>query len=273
MSRHVMEALGRSKITIEDGKVTNVEEPKVKYCPLFKKHRNIDELNCQTIRENMQFRIDDFGMCNDNRQIRMKYFLNFGISEILCMALQQKLINAAVIAADGCGTVILEDPEIVQGLGGRISGICETEPIPAVIEGVGAERVLDPDRATIDQFSGVGKAFAMRYNKVAVTVTSAADARDIRDCFGWNVIIIAVHTTGVSEEDAKMMFEFCDLITACASKHLREVAKTKAKLQAGTKVPIYAASDDGVEILQAKLDELGLKASEGLSEDQPSPLI
>ena len=55
MTRHVMEMLGMSKVTIEDGKVIDVTEPKVKYCPLFKKHRGIDELNCESVRKNVEF--------------------------------------------------------------------------------------------------------------------------------------------------------------------------------------------------------------------------
>ena len=45
MGRHVMECLGKSRVVIEDGKVVEVGEPRVKSCPLFKKHRGIDELN------------------------------------------------------------------------------------------------------------------------------------------------------------------------------------------------------------------------------------
>lgn len=272
MGRHVMEMLGKSKVTIEDGKVVDVTEPVVRYCPLFKKHRNIDEINVGSVRTNCEFRIEKFGMCSENREIRMRNFLNFGVSEMLCLALKEGLINAAVIAADGCGTVVLDDPEIVQGMGGRISGIMETCPIPAVVDGIGAERLLDAETARIDQFEGVGKAFAMRYNKVAVTVTTAKDAQEIRDCFGRNVVIIAVHTTGTSEKDAGTMFETCDIITSCASRWIREAAKTKALLQAGTKVPVYAATEDGAEIIQAKLDELGLKPSTTL-EDSPMPLV
>ena len=92
-----------SKVTIEDGKVIDVTEPKVKYCPLFKKHRGIDELNCESVRKNAEFRIERFGMCNDNRDTRMKDFLSFGVSEMLSLALTEHLIDAAVIAADGPG--------------------------------------------------------------------------------------------------------------------------------------------------------------------------
>ena len=267
-----MEALGKSRIVIEDGKVVEVSEPVVKYCPLFKKHRNIEELNCETIKKNIEYRIEHFGMCTENREIRMDYFLNFGISEILSLALTNKVLNAAVIAADGCGTVVLDDPKIVQGMGGRISGIVETEPIQSVIQGIGKDRLLDPETAEIDQFGGVNKAFAMHYSRVGVTVASAKEAQEIRDGFGHNVVIMAVHTTGTSMEDAEKYFEFCDIITACASKTIRDVAKTKAILQAGTKVPVYAASKTGAELIKAKLDELGKKPDTTL-DDGPSPLI
>lgn len=272
MGRHVMEALGKSRVVIEDGKVIEVGEPVVKRCPLFEKYRGIKEFNEETIKENIEYRIGKFGMCTEKREIRMKYFLSFGISEILSLALQKKLIDAAVIAADGCGTVVLDDPEIVQGMGGRISGITETCPIETVIDGIGRERVLDPETAKIDQFEGVEKAFTMHYHTVAVTVASAKDAQEIRDCFGMNVVILAVHTTGTSPEDAEKLFDFCDVITACASQSIRDVAKTRAVLQAGTKVPVYAASETGAMLVKAKLNELG-RTPDTVLEDGPEPLV
>ena len=272
MGRHVMECLGKARVVIEDGKVVEVGEPMVKVCPLFKKHRGIDELNKDTIKENIEYRINKFGMCTENRETRMRDFLSFGISEILSLALKEKLIDAAVIAADGCGTVVLDDPELVQGMGGRISGIIETEPIQKVIDDIGAERVLDPKTARIEQFEGVGKAFEMRYNTVAVTVASAKDAQEIRDCFGRNVVIIAVHTTGVSEKEADVLYDFCDIITSCASKPIREIGKTRAVLQAGTKIPVYATTERGAELMWAKLNELGMKPATTL-DDGPEPLI
>ena len=273
MSRHVMEALGKSRVVIEDGQVVEVGEPVIRYCPLFKKHRGIEELNEETIRANMEYRIRSFGMCTESRKTRMRDFLNFGISEMLSLALRNKLLDAAVIAADGCGTCVLEDPEIIQGLGGRISGLCETSPLQAVISDVGAERVLDPKTALIDQFGGVSKAFAMRHSKVGVTVAFADDAVAVRDAFGDNVVIFAVHTTGTSEKDCERLFDFCDVITSCASLHIREIGKQRALLQAGTKIPIYAATEVGKEIMLAKLKELGKEPSCTLDEDGPRPLI
>ena len=69
MSEHVIEALGLSKITIKDGKVVDVGEPEVEYCPLFDHHRGIKKLTKEVIAENIQFRIDDFGMCTSKRFI------------------------------------------------------------------------------------------------------------------------------------------------------------------------------------------------------------
>ena len=272
MTRHVMEALGKARVVIEDGKVVEIGEPQVKFCPLFKKYRNIDEFNEHTIRENMEYRIASFGMCTPSRQVRMKDFLSFGISELLSLALRDGTIDAAVIAADGTGTCIIKDHDIVQGLGGRISGIVETSPIDRVMDEIGREFILDTEKAAIDQFAGVSKALAMGFGKVGVTITKADDAMNIRNAFGDSVIIMAVHTTGASMADAGRLFDACDIITACASESIRKVAKDRSILQAGTKVPVYASREPGKILILSKLKELGREPSEG-EDSQPSPLI
>ncbi len=86
------------------------------------------------------------------------------------------------------------------------------------------------------------------------------------------MVIFAVHTTGVSEQGAKTLFDNSDIVTACASKGVREVAKKKALLQVGNKVPVYAASPMGETILRARLLRLG-KGAETEKEDPPRPLI
>ena len=115
MSRHVMECLGLSRVTVEDGKVVDVTEPKVRYCPLFAKRRGMEELNRDSIRENIEFRIQSFGMCSEDRVTEMDNFLNFGISETLCSALMNGKIDAAVIAADGCGPLSSPNPDWSRG--------------------------------------------------------------------------------------------------------------------------------------------------------------
>ena len=106
MSRHVMECLGMSRVTIEDGKVVEVTEPRVRYCPLFAKRRGMEELNKESIRENIEYRISSFGMCTEDRVTTMDNFLNFGISETLCSALKNGKIDRPTL---GIGMVDLSN--------------------------------------------------------------------------------------------------------------------------------------------------------------------
>lgn len=275
MSRHVMECLGMSRVTIEDGKVTEVTEPRVRFCPLLAKLRGIEELDEDAIRENIEFRIDSFGMCSEDRETEMDDVLSFGISETMSRALRDGRIDAVVLAADGCGTAVVTDPRIVQGLGGRISGIIETEPIPKVVKAVGAENMVDPDTARIDMEAGADLAHSRGYRRFALTTPSVDVARRLRARYGDSVVLIGVHTTGMSEDDAKNAFDVFDIITACASKHLREECRRRPEtLVAGNKVPVYGVSEIGRAMVQAKLDELGRKAWDpSVPEEPPQPLI
>ncbi len=270
--RHVIEALGVTKVVIEDGKVVFVGEPQVTYCPLFAKHRGIMEITPDLVRENIEFRVRDFGMCTPERKMRLRDFLSFGVSELIAMCLREGTLDSAVLVTDGAGTVIATDPEIVQGIGGRISGIVETSPIPSVIEAVGAENVLDPANATIDQAAGARLTFRLGHRKAAVTVAKARDAKAIRDEFGDRVALFAVHTTGTSRKDAAILFDVCDIISGCASKWIREEAKSRALLQAGNKVPVYAVSKFGRAILEERLKQVGSRPEVG-TEDPPRPLL
>ena len=272
MGRHVMEALGKCRVVMEDGKVVEVSEPQVRYCPLFKKYRGIEELNRDTVRENMEFRMRKFGMCCENREVRLDNFLSFGVSELMCLALSKGYIDAVVTAADGCGTCVLTDPGIVQGMGGRISAIVETSPIAKVIEAIGPENVLDPETTPIDQRKGVEMAVAKGFRKIAVTVAFPDDAKFLRDTYGDRLVIFAVHTTGITEDQAELYFDKCDVITACASRYVREVGARRCTIQAGTKVPVYGATEFGKDVITLKLDELGRKPDHGLDES-PDPLI
>lgn len=271
-NRHVIEAMGKTKVVIEDGKVVSIGKPAVTYCPLFMKHRGIEEITSDVVRENVEFRMRDFGMCGPSRKMRMKDFLTYGVSELLAMAVSQGTLQAAVLVADGAGTVVVTDPELIQGIGGRISGIIETTPIAEVILAVGRENVLDPDKGSIDQFNGTQLAFKLGHRKVGVTVAKAEDARMIRDGFGSSVMIFAVHTTGADQKDARLFFETCDVVSACASRWVREEAKSMALLQEGNKIPIYAASEAGKQLLEARIAQLGGRKESG-PEDVPRPLL
>jgi len=46
--RHVMEALGKTRVVVENGKVVEVGEPQTEYCPIFDKVRGIKKFTSQT---------------------------------------------------------------------------------------------------------------------------------------------------------------------------------------------------------------------------------
>lgn len=277
MDRHVIEALGKARITVENGKVVDVGEPMIEYCPLFDKHRGIKELTKEEIEKNIQFRIDDFGMCTKNRQLRLKDFLSFGISEILSTLLDENLIDCAVMVCEGCGTVLVSESEMAQGVGGRVSGLVETSPIPELIEEFGQDHVVDSETARIDQVDGLRLAIDNGYKNIAVTICLAEDGIILRELEkeyeDVNVYIFGVHSTGHSREAAEIIFDTADVVTGCASKHLRDVGKELNLFSVGTSIPIFAASDNGEEFIKLRLDKIGGPKKKTGNSKQPNPLV
>ncbi|MCG7845128.1 MAG: DUF2099 family protein [Methanomassiliicoccales archaeon] len=270
--RHVIEALGKTRVVIEDGKVVEVGEPQLDYCPLFFKHRGIEKITSEIVRHNIEFRIKDFGMCSSGRKMRMRDFLSFGISELMGMCVSHGILDCAVTVCDGAGTAVIDDPELVQGIGGRISGLLETSPIESVIAEIGRDRVLDPDTARIDQVAGGRKAWDMGYRRIGVTVAKGNDAALLRKELGDNVLLFGVHTSGLDEIESRTLLDNCDVVTACASKFLWKMAKEEGDMQVGTKVPVFAVTQKGKNICSVRIKQLDLKDKKG-PEDPPRPLI
>lgn len=132
--RHVMEALGLSRVTVVDGKVIDVTQPRLRYCPMFAKMGLVQDITAESVRKNIEFRIRDFGLFTENRIVRAGDTVTFGVSEILSLAMRNGQIDSACIVADGCGSAIITEPELLQGLCGRISGIIETSPLNVVLD-------------------------------------------------------------------------------------------------------------------------------------------
>jgi putative methanogenesis marker protein 8 len=274
--QHIIEAMGKSKIIIKNGKVMEVSKPEIDYCPLFDKYRGIKELNRNSITENIEFRIEDFGMCTPHRVLRMKDFLSFGVSEILSTLLDEKLLDCVVAVCEGCGTVILTDPELVQGVGGRVSGLVSTSPIKEIIGSLGSENVLDPETCKIDQVKGAQKAVSMGYKNIAVTIVSAEDAKKLREIEqkfeDVNIYLFVVHTTGLSQEDAETLFDQADIITGCASKTIRKTGEDRKTFSVGASIPIYGVTGAGKKFVKIRVEKIG-----GLKDKKqakhPEPLV
>ena len=277
MDKHVIEALGRARITVQDGKVIDVGEPMIEYCPLFHKHRGIEKLTEKEIRNNIQFRIDDFGMCKSNRQLRLKDFLSFGISEILSTLLNEDFIDCAVMVCEGCGTVIVTESELAQGVGGRVSGLVETSPIPELIEEFSPNHIFDSENVTIDQVEGFKLAIENGYKNIAVTITFPEDGIILRELEkeydDVNLYLFAVHTTGLTREESELIFDVSDVVTACANKHLRDIADEEEIFSVGSSIPIYAGSEKGEEFIKLRLDKIGGPKKKTGNSRHPYPLI
>jgi len=267
-----MEVLGMAVVVVEDGKIVDVSEPRVDFCPLFYKYRGIEKLTRENVRQNIEFRIKDFGIFTERREMRMKDFLSFGISEIMSMCVSKGILDCAVTVCDGSGTAIVEDPELIQGIGGRISGLVETSPLQSVIREIGRERVLDPETARIDQVAGARLAWDMGYRMIGVTIVKANDAVLIRKELGEHAVLFGVHTSGCTESEARSLMENCDVVTGCASKFIWKAAKEMGAMQVGTKVPVFAVSELGRRICSIRLEQIDKPAMSG-PDDPARPLI
>jgi len=279
---HVIEAIGRSRIVIRDGKVAEVGEAIITDCPLAKRFAYpIPAITKDAIQANIEHRIKAFGMCTANRAVLdSREFVGFGASELLSFGLKTGFIDAVVLACDGAGTVVVTRPEMVQGIGGRMSGLVRTSPHPSVMDRIEQDGgiVLDKKHAVIDQIAGVALAISEGYRMIAVTVATSDVAAAIRKIHP-DTFIFAVHVTGLSAEDAKSLVDASDLVTACASKTIREIAGAKALLQAGISVPVFAISRRGKMLIIEKIrqsdDQVLVKPTRlpALGEKQPEPLV
>ncbi len=143
------------------------------------------------IATNIAHRIQAFGMCTPDRQVEDdREFVGFGASEMISFGMKAGMLDAAVLACDGAGTVIATRPSMVQGIGGRMSGLVSTTPYQSVIDRIeaGGGIVIYPETATIDQVGGAARAFAEGFTGIAVTVALPQDAEAIRGLYP-NVLI------------------------------------------------------------------------------------
>ena len=259
--RHVIETLGKVRVVIENGEITEVGESDMKYCPMFHAMHKVDELNEEFIRKNINFRIKDFGMCTPERVVEMDDLVTVGISEILKTNMEKGNIDCVVGACDGAGTVIMTNPRVVQGVGGRVSGLISTTPIPEVIKNLEDKDsiVLNPETAELNQLEGLKIALDKGYKNIAITVIPSPMIKELRQYpvdDDVNVYIFVAHTTGVTRSEAEMLFEYGDIVTACASKEVRDYVDEIQPYYYGVKVPIFCASEDGRRFLDTRLEKI-----------------
>lgn len=277
---HVIEALGKTEVVIENGEVTSVGEPLVDYCPIFDKIDDAKHLTPEFIKWNIEKRIREFGMCTPQRVVRMDDVLSFGISEILRTNFELGLIDCVVGVCEGVGTLLMTDPEIIQGVGGRVSALISTTPIPEVIKKVGVENVVNNETAELTPIKGLEIAIEKGYKNIAITILPGNLIKEIAEYplpQDVNVYIFVAHTTNASDKEVEIAFKYTDVITACSSSKVRDFAEKEKVYYSGAKVPIFAISQKGREFLDNRLEKIGKSLTINdypMNKDKhPNPLI
>lgn len=259
-----------------------MSESLVLECPLAKRFAlPAEKITPESVKNNIEHRIHSFGMCTEERQVTSQdTFVGFGATEKLGTAMSSGLINAAVIAGDGIGTVIVSEPSMNPGIGGRMSGLVKTSPIHKVIER--AERaggiVLDPVSTRLDPLGGVQLAHARGFKRIAVTICGP-DAAEQARAEDPDAIIVAVHTTGTLPDEAERLAKSADLITGCSSKAIREVCGPMALIQAGSSIPVFVMTPRGKDVIIERIKVIShplFISQEKLpyrGDKEPNPLI
>jgi putative methanogenesis marker protein 8 len=263
--RHVIEALGKAEVVIENGKITYIGESVVDYCSLFDNGQHNGDLTKEFIKSNINKRIDEFGMCTPQRSIDVEDTMSFGTSETLKTNMINGNVDCVVGACEGVGTLLIDDAELVQGVGGRVSALISTTPIDEVMDKVGRENVLNPETAELNPLKGLEMAIERGYKNIAITIIPTEMVKDLRQHpkpEDVNIYIFVAHTTNVSKKEAEMLFDYADVISGCSSINIRETAEERKPYYAGKKVPLYAVTENGKRLLNERLEYIGYELCE-----------
>jgi putative methanogenesis marker protein 8 len=196
-----------------------------------------------------------FGQFTEERKIKdSRKYVPFGASEIIMEAMYAGLLDAAVLVCDGAGTVITDDPSIVQGIGGRMSGLLYTVPRKKVINKLKKENatVLDIETAVIDPVKGAQKAREL-YSNVVVTITAGKDIELLNKMP--ELFVFVVHTTGVSATQAEYACQ-ADIVWGCCSKQVRDRVGTHALVQLGVGIPVFVMTERAIRIILPQIKNL-----------------
>lgn len=278
--KHVIEALGKAEVVIENGKITYIGEPVVDYCSIFDNGQHNGDLTKEFIKSNINKRIEEFGMCTPQRSFDVEDTMSFGTSETLKTNMINGNVDCVVGACEGVGTLLIDDADLVQGVGGRVSALISTTPIDEVIDNVGRDNVLNPETAELNPLKGLEMTIERGYKNIAITIIPTEMVRDLRQYpkpENVNIFIFVAHTTNVSQKEAEMLFDYADVISGCSSINIRETAEERKPYYAGKKVPLYAVTENGRKLLNERLEYIGYELCEKMYPQDftqsPKPLI
>jgi len=251
-----------SYIFISEGKIIDITTPHMRYCPLAGSlYRNLNSsVNSGLLREviakSVSSKISELGYFTSERELfREDIAIPYGASEILMYAMRKRGIEAAVVVCDGAGTVIVNRPELVQGIGARMNGLFYTTPIEGVIRRLKEAGSLVVFRnGDIDQVKGVEAAVSAGYKNVAVTVNASTGEsfgklRRLEKKHGISLVLLAVCTTGITSNRIREIEKHADIVWSCASEETRTMIGRKAILQLSKKIPVFVLTAKGLDLI------------------------
>ena len=252
-----------ARVRISEKGIEVLSEPLVEHCPLHEALYGTKHIDVEAVRKSVKTKITGFGFCCRNRDFDAEPIVAYGASEMMRVWLEKKLVDCAVVVCEGAGTVITTNGRLVQGIGARLTGIIKTSPVREVIERIGADGgvVLEKTSAQIDQLEGVRRAFDLGFKRVAVSVAgfqakAISEIRDFEAAAGLDVLVFSVCNTCVGKTDVDHIAK-ADVVCASASKLLRMEIGSKALLQLGVTIPVYASTEKGKRLVLAYLTEFG----------------
>jgi putative methanogenesis marker protein 8 len=245
-----------SKVLIKNGDVKVLTEPRIVHCPLLEAFYGVRKVDREAVKNCVRMKVEGFGFCCRDRAFDPSMVVPYGSSEIISTCMRDGLIDCAVTVCEGAGTVISNDPRLVQEIGARLTGIMRTTPIGKIIEHIKGRGgvVLNESTAEIDQFKGVVKAVELGFKRIAVTVAHF-DSKSIEYIRRFEkeshaqMAIFSVCNTCATEEDAERVLNGADVVCASASRIIREKVGSKALMQLGVAIPVFALTKLGKRLL------------------------
>jgi putative methanogenesis marker protein 8 len=251
-----------ARVLLKRGEIKILSEPMVVYCPLLESMYGVREVNIDIVRRIVEKKIQDFGFCCKHRLFDSSMVVPYGSSEIISVCMDLKLIDCGVVVCDGVGTVVTSNPKLIQGIGARLTGIIRTSPIDDIIDYVKSMGgiAIDESTAKIDQVEGIVKAIELGYKRIAVTIAGFESAsieaiRSIESKMGVEIAIFSVCNTCASSDDAMRISSGADIVCASASRIIREIVGSRAIMQLGVAIPVYALTKLGKKLLLSYLTE------------------
>ena len=256
---HIIYCCG-ARVLISERGIKVLTEPTVEYCPLHEALYGTKKIDFEAVKKSVKMKIDNFSFCCTNRMFNAEPIVIYGASEMMSYWLKTGIIDCAVVVCEGAGTVITSNGELVQGIGGRLTGIVKTSPIKEIVSYIEAHGgfVLSKTDARIDQVEGVKKAFNLGFKHVAVSVAGfqSQAISEIRklEKEGLDVSIFSVCNTCIDKADVQHILK-ADIVCASASKIIRKEIGKKAILQLGVTIPVYILTSKGKKLVLTYLNE------------------